>query len=577
MQKRWLIQPQLTDDTREQFPDLDPILLQLLVNRGLTETAVMREFLLPKYDEHLADGSRFRDMEKAVSRLRRALKDGESIALFGDYDVDGVSAVAVFALALRAVGAHNVETYIPDRYEEGYGLNKEAIQRLRDNGATLLLACDCGTSQREEIALADSLGMNVIVVDHHQPPPELPDAYAFLNPAFPEETYPTKNLCSTGVAWKVVQQLLRACQYGEGFIETPLPEGWEKILLDLVAVATVADMVPLVGENRTLTKYGLIMLKKGRRVGFRALAEVMRTPLSAVTAQTISFQIAPRLNAAGRLKHARSALTLLLTDSLDEARTIAAELNTTNQERQVVTDKLYQEALAQVPADPPLMVVAHGEGWTSGVIGLVAGKLKEAFYRPALAIGREGEKIVGSGRSIAGFDITKALHEARDYLARFGGHPMACGFTVQSAQALPSFVKVMQDIAARDLAQKDLTPEVTIDTTVPLRRIDWQLRLLIDQCAPFGAGSAEPTFATLNVELLDSTRVGPEGKHLRVHVRDRDGRDVMAIGFRMGERQDQFHIGQFIDCAYHVTERFWNGQRELTLQLVDLRPNKPTV
>lgn len=565
MQKRWHILPQLTDDTREQFPDLDPILLQLLVNRGLTETAVMREFLLPKYDEHLSDGSRFRDMEKAVGRISRALANGETIALFGDYDVDGISAVAVFALTLRALGGTKVCTYIPDRYEEGYGLNIDAIKRLREQGATLLIACDCGTSQLEEVATANGLGMDVIIVDHHQPPQTLPDAYAFLNPAFPEETYPTKNLCSTGVAWKVAQQLAK-----------PLPDGWEKWLLDLVAVATVADMVPLVGENRTLTKHGLLVLKKGRRVGFRALAEVMRTSLAVVTAQTISFQIAPRLNAAGRLKHARSALTLLLSDSLEEARAIAAELNTTNQARQVVTDKLYQEALAQVPSDLPMMVVAHGEGWTSGVIGLVAGKLKEAFYRPALAIGREGEKIVGSGRSIAGFDITKALHEARDYLARFGGHPMACGFTVQSARALPSFVKVMQEIAARDLAEKDLTPEITVDTTIPLRRVDWQLRLLVDQCAPFGVGSAEPTFATLNVELLDALRVGPEGKHLRVRVRDREGREVSAIGFRMGERQEQYQPGQYIDCAYHVTERFWNGQRELTLQLVDLRPNKPT-
>lgn len=576
MQKRWLIQPQLTDDTREQFPDLDPILLQLLVNRGLTEPSVMREFLLPKYDEHLVDGSRFQDMEKATTRIGTALKNKETIALFGDYDVDGVSAVAIFALTFRALAHEKFIPYIPDRYEEGYGLNKAAIQKLHDQGATLLLASDCGTSQVDEIAFANSLGMEVIVVDHHQQPKTLPAAYAFLNPAFPGSTYPTKNLCSTGVAWKVAQCLLRHVRYGADMLETPLPDGWEKWLLDLVAVATVADMVPLVGENRTLTKHGLLVLKKGRRVGFQALAEVMRTPLASVTAQTISFQIAPRLNAAGRLKHARSALTLLLTESLEEAKRIASELNVTNVERQVVTDKLYQEALAQVPKELPMMVVAHGEGWTSGVIGLVAGKLKEAYWRPALAIGREGEKIVGSGRSIAGFDITKALAEAQQYLARFGGHPMACGFTVQSLEALPPFVKTMQDIAARDLAEKDLTPEITVDTTIPLKRVDWQLRLLIDQCSPFGAGAPEPTFASMNVELIDAVRVGPDGKHLRVRMRDREGKEVSAIGFRMGERGDAFHAGQFIDCAYHVTERFWNGQRELTLQLVDLRPNKPS-
>lgn len=573
MEKRWTLLPDVPEDVRAGYGDLDPFLVRLLVNRGCASSEAARTFLSKTFDEHIHDPFLFRDMRKAVDRIIRALERNERILLYGDYDVDGVSALSILFLVLKALAASSVSVKIPDRFTEGYGLNERAVRQAAKNGMTLLILCDCGTSNAVEIALAHSLGIETIIVDHHQAPPELPQALAMLNPAFENETYPEKKLCSGGIAWKLATALLTATDYGHSRLEKPLPVGWEKWLLDLAALATVADLMPLVGENRAIVRHGLTVMKKTRHVGLQELSRVMNAPLSSVTTSTIGFQIAPRLNAAGRLEHAGDAFELLTTGDRDQAAFLARKLNAANSQRQRMTENAYREALEQVSAEqPPLLVVATGEGWSSGIIGLVAGRLKEAFHRPAIAIGGENGKLVGSGRSIAGLNITKALVEAGEHLEKFGGHPMACGFTVASKQALPLFVDAMRSIVARELDGADLRPELRIDAELSFHRLDWDLLSILSALEPYGVGVPAPVFVTRNARLLDVRRVGREGKHLRLRVAHGDDRIVPAIGFSLGGWADRLRPGDTIDCVYRVSLNEWNGQREIQLELADIQP-----
>lgn len=572
--KRWMFQAKPTEDLAKEFPQFSPLLLQLLANRGLSTRAEVEQFLRPSFDEHVHDPFLFRMMERAVDRLRRAIKEKEHIRLFGDYDVDGVSALAILFATLRDLAVDKVSVAIPDRYKDGYGLNEAAVRSAASDGVKLLLTCDCGTSNVQEVALAAELGIDVIIVDHHQQPQSLPDAYAMLNPALLYENYPWKKLCSGGVAFKLAVALLRREDYGKARLPKPLPHGWEKWLLDLVALATVADMMPLLGENRTLVKHGVTVLRKTRRVGLQALATVMDTPIEKVSAGSIGFQIAPRLNAAGRLKNARTAFDLLTTTNPERAAVLAAELQRTNQERQRLTETVFQEALGQLDGRiASKLLVAHGKGWSSGVIGLVAGKLKELFHRPVLAIGEEGGKLVGSGRSVAGFDITKALGESRKFLLKFGGHSMACGFTVLSPDHLEGFLASMSTIADRELSGDDLQPMLNVDAEISLNDITWALQEILDQLQPYGSAVPEPVFASRGLKVLQSEHVGRDGKHLRLRFVDPAQRVGRAIGFGWGEWAERLQTGELVDLAYHVAVNEWNGNRELQLTIVDIQPS----
>lgn len=573
MERRWVIAPPIDDALKTQFPDLDPVVLQLLYNRGRTTQALMDEFLMPDYSQDVHDPYLLRDMKKAIDRIVEAVEKKEKIMIFGDYDVDGVSSVSVLVWTFRDLHIPNVDVYLPDRYSEGYGLNIPAVEEFAKNGVSLLITCDCGTSNVAEIAKANELGIDVIVVDHHKKAPEVPKAFAILNPFFDEETYPEKKLCSTGIAFKLATALFQKLEYGKTLFEKPLPAGWEKWLLDLVAVATIADMMPILGENRTLVKHGLTVLKKSKRVGLKALSQVMGTPLEKISSGTIGFQIGPRLNAAGRLKHANAALQLLTTEDIPEALQLAQELNTTNTERQQVTQKLFAEALAQQPeGDVPALISAVGSGWPSGVVGLVAGRLKETFHRPALAIGRAGDKLVGSGRSVGSFDITAALVESKDYLEHFGGHPMACGFTLKSSDALEPFLASMRKIAERELTDLDRSPEQRIDALITLAQADWNLAETVERFDPFGLAAPEPIFATQNVQLSSLQRMGKDQKHLRLLLSE-NGATKKAVAFGFGEASAQWDPTLCYDVAYHVGVNEWNGNRELQLQIVDIRPS----
>lgn len=573
MQKRWLVQPSVTDDTRALFPDYHPLIVQLLINRGLTDPEQFASFLSHSYDEGLHDPFLFRDMQKAVERCIAAVMKNERVILYGDYDCDGVSSVSVLYETFKALGHNDIDVFIPDRYKEGYGLHTEVVERFAAEGAKLLICCDCGTTNVEQVAAAKAKGLDVIICDHHKPAETLPNADALLNPALFEEIYPEKTLCSTGVAYKLASALFQKSEYGAAFGMKPLTPGWEKWLLDLVALATVADMVPLQGENRVLVRHGLSVLRRGRRTGLRALATVMGTPLSRITTHVAAFHIAPRLNAAGRLKHADAAFQLLTTQDQNEAMRLARDLNAVNIERQKLTDAYFHEAIEQVPKENlPLLISAYGETWSSGVIGLIAGKLKEAFQRPALAIANQNGKLIGSGRSVAGFDITNALSRVSDRLEKFGGHAMACGFTLGGLEKLEPFLVSLRAVADEELAEKDLTPELTIDALLQLSQLDWDTLELVEKCAPFGVGSPEPLFATKDVEVAGLERVGQEGKHLRLRVVDAEGNRAHGIGFGKGALGEGLAEGAKVNIAYYLQANEWNGSRRLEIRIADVQP-----
>lgn len=570
MQRRWQIHPAITDDQRQAFADLPTMLVQLLINRGCTSMEDAEVLLHPDFATHVHDPLQFSGMEKAVERICCALSAHEKIRVFGDYDVDGISAVAVFLSLFRALNVTTADSYIPDRYAEGYGLNKGAVDAFAKDGVTLLITCDCGTSNAVEIARARKKGMDVIIVDHHKKAETVPEAFAILNPAFDDEPYPYHKLCSTAVAYKVAAAVLRKLQYGKGMLDTPLPDGWEKWLLDLVALATVADLMPLTGENRALVKYGLVVLKQTRRPGLAAMFASMTGDRQRITTATIGYQIAPRLNAAGRIKHATAALGLLMTDDAAEARRLAAELDQTNSERQGLTERLFTEALDQVPKDPlPTLLAVVGNDWPSGVVGLVAGRLKERYHRPSLAIGLAGGKLTGSGRSVTGFDITRALAEANKYLAHYGGHPLACGFTLSSVNTLEPFLAAMQRIAERELAGRDLSPVLLIDAQTTFAVADGKLVETAQRLEPFGMANGEPVFSTRDCTIRALERVGMDGKHLRLLLDDGSA-SRQAIGFGMGERAQAFAVGDRVVVAYHLSFNDWNGSRQLQLRLVDM-------
>lgn len=570
MNRKWNIRPTVPGNLLEKFPELEPILLQLLFARGIQEQPEIDAFLEPDYPRDVYDPFLFRDMRIAVERIARAITAKERIVVYGDYDADGVCASAVLVGTLKALGG-NVDVYIPFRETEGYGLNIAAVDELHNTGTTLIVTVDCGTTNAPEVAHAREYGIDVIVTDHHDEPSVMPSPVALINPELSRETYPEKHLSGTGVAYKVACALLTHTAYGAKLGMTALPTGWEKWLLDLVAIATVTDMVPMLGENRVLTSFGLSVLKKGRRIGIRALFTTMRSTLEETDEEVIGFQIGPRLNAAGRMQHASTAFELLTTTDRDEAMKLAAELSQKNTERQKITESIVQEALQQIGDSPTgALLYAVGTDWPAGVVGLVAGKLVERFNRPALVFTKAHGRYTGSGRSIDAFDITAALKQTADMLDRFGGHPQACGLSVKDGVDPRVLGVKLEDIARRALDHADVTPTVDIDAEVVLDDINWKLVEDVQRLAPFGMDAERPRFLARGVRVVAVDTVGKEGKHLRLHVSHATSEIRKTIGFRFGMWVERLKPGDSVDLVFEVGVNEWNGNREIELKLVDL-------
>ncbi len=567
----WRIAEPVPADVQQQFPELNPVVLQLLWNRGLRTQDAIDEFLNPDWGEDIHDPFAFTQMRTAVDRILKAISAKEKIVVHGDYDADGVCSSAVLSTTLTALGA-DVEVYLPHREREGYGLNLQTIQHLYDvHKATLVITCDCGTSNAAEVARATELGMDVIITDHHHEPAERPKALALINPQLKDSGYPFPHLAGSGVAFKVAQALLQSVPQEK--VNGMPKEGFEKWLLDYVAISTVTDFMPLLGENRSLVKYGLVVLRKSPRPGIRALAEAMSTRQETFDTTTIGFQIGPRLNAAGRMDHASTAYRLLVSTDLEEARAIAAALNQSNSERQKLTDTVVQQARKAIGAVMPerRLLAAVGEGWPVGIVGLVAGKLTDEFSRPVLVMSKHGTEVVGSGRSIPQYDITDGLLRHKKLLTRFGGHAGACGFTLPEGNA-QAFVEGMEQDAAQRLSEDDLRKTVNVDAVVSLPDVSWDLLQIIEQLEPFGEDNPKPLFLCKGMTVTELQPVGKDGKHLRIVVNHvvPEPRKFIAFGGGATYGKD-LTVGDKVDAVFTVDRNEWNGTAELQLKVVGLQ------
>jgi single-stranded-DNA-specific exonuclease len=544
-----------------RFPDLPPLVVQLLLNRKIKEPLAAQDFLAAR-----ATGDnpfRLKGMNAAVTRLSGALRHEERIAVYGDFDTDGVTATALLVQTLLALGAQ-VEPYIPHRVDEGYGLNLDALRHLYRRGVRLVITVDCGIRSVHEVREA-SRGLDLIVTDHHSVGDELPPALAVINPKQADCPYPFKKLAGVGVAFKLAQALLRVQRKKIADLTMT-----EDALLDLVALGTVADMVPLLGENRALVRRGLDALNEPNRPGVEALMADAGLRRGDVDATAIGFRLGPRLNAAGRIDTAMLAYQLLASPDPLETRELAAKLGKLNQRRQELTEQTVDAATDQVLADDPqaYLYVAASEKFEPGIVGLAASRLTEAFYRPSVVV-ELGEGVShGSCRSIPEFDITKALDQCQDLLQRHGGHRAAAGFTV-ATDKLDDLRRCLQDIAARQLAGIELKPVLAIDAELPLEEVDWATHALLSQIEPCGMENLQPVLLSHGVEVRDRRAIGKEQKHLKLALRDGRGAAWDAVFFRQGDLLGK--IPDRIDVAYRLESNEWNHRKRLQLNIQDLR------
>jgi single-stranded-DNA-specific exonuclease len=516
----------------------------VLVRRGFTDPAAAQAFLAGEQPPH--DPFLLGDMALACERIRAAVADGRPICVHGDYDVDGISATALAVLLLRELGAE-VDWHLPSRFEEGYGVSRDTLARLADEGCGLVLTVDCGITAVEEVAEAKARGLEVIVTDHHRQAETLPDCPIVATR--PSE-YPFPELCGTGVVYKLGQAL-----FG---VESDVP----KRHLDLVALATIADVVPLLDENRALAIAGLRALARTQKPGLQALMRAAGVDPATVDAGACGFRLGPRINAAGRLGHPRAALELLLTDDKEEARRLADTLEDLNRERQAVEQRIFREAVAQVESWSPeqqarCAYAVHGD-WNEGVVGIVASRLVERFNRPVIVLSAKEDEWKGSGRSIPAFDLHASLAHSAGALERWGGHRAAAGLSLKP-DAYDAFVEQWTAYAESELSEEELSPRLQIDAIVPRgTRLTLELCAELARLAPFGLGNPEVTLLAPGCELGDVATVG-EGKHLRYRVR-RDGSDAgSAIHFGAGGRLDSYRVGGRRDVAFRLTENRWNG------------------
>ena len=560
--KRWLVSATVTPQANEALAAFSPIMRQVLFNRGYATDATARAYLRAEAN---FDPSPFQmtGIMTTVERVRYALDHNEPIAIYGDYDVDGVTATALLVQALRALG-WNVRGYIPNRFDEGYGLNKEALSALQADGVKLVISVDCGIRSPDETSHARAIGLDLIISDHHQPAEgDLPMAFAVINPKQVGDLYPDKDLAGVGVAYKIVQALLDS-------IGTP-EEGFQADdLLDLVALGTVADLAPLVGENRILVRKGLQKLCETKRQGLFSLAAVSDLPLSRITATSIGFTLGPRLNAAGRLESALAAFDLLTTTDVKIAGDLAQQLNVQNHQRQEITRKIQAEAEAIALADDPtadLFFAVHPD-FNAGVVGLAAARLVETYYRPAVVGQISAETTRCSCRSIPEFHITKALDQCKDLLIRHGGHAAAAGFTVRN-ENLEALKARLKSLAMEQLRDRDLRQTLTADTEVPLSDLKPELLKHLEYLQPTGYGNPEAVFVSRDVRITNSRTVGAESKHLKLVVTD--GRVTFdAIGFRLGHLRSELPLR--VDVLYTFESNEFNGRSYLQLNLKDVKP-----
>ena len=567
--RRWIMPLPLSEDTVAALAGsvgLPEDVCRVLLRRGIDSSDEARSFLRP----HLASVHSPFDlpaMQAAVERVERALAGDEKILVHGDYDADGMSAAALLTLGLRELGGR-VEPFVPHRTRDGYDLSDAGIRRATEVEASLILTADCGVTAADAVSKATSVGIDVVITDHHRPAGEIPRAIAVVDPMLPSSRYPFRDLAGVGVAFKLLSAL-----FERAGAEAPSLNQH----LDLVALGTVADQMPLIGENRVLVRAGLRALERTRKPGLRALlASAGLQPDRRIEAEDISFRLAPRLNSVGRMEEADAGLRLLLADEEREAERLADHLERQNAERRLTDTRVFEEAMKQARSrvrDDDRAVVLWGDDWHPGVLGIVASRLVESYHRPSIVISFDGDVGRGSGRSTGGFHLFNALQECEPLLERFGGHRMAAGLTVRR-ERVEELAERLQEMARQDLADREPVQELRLDLEVPVERLGDDLLRGLGHLAPFGSGNPTPILLVRDVALDRAARVGNDGGHLRFQL-VAEGRRVPAIAFGMGRRLAEARSSERADVALEIAENSWNGRREVQARVLDFRPSEP--
>ncbi|MEO4004109.1 single-stranded-DNA-specific exonuclease RecJ [Flavobacterium sp. CAU 1735] len=562
---RWTLKPNPNPHKTKQLAaelGVTPLIASLLVQRGVETFEEARAFFRPAF-EHLHDPYLMQDMDKAVARIETAIAAGENILVFGDYDVDGTTAVALMSSYLRSYYP-NVATYIPDRYAEGYGVSFMGIDFAEDNGFTLIIALDCGIKSIDKVEYATQKGIDFIICDHHRPGDELPEAIAVLDPKRQDCNYPYKELCGCGVGFKLIQAL--SAKRGQRLLDL-IP------YLDLVATAIAADIVPITGENRVLAKFGLEVINKNPRPGIKALIKNVKKQELTIT--DVVFIIAPRINAAGRIKHGNHAVALLTEFDLKQAEEFAGQIETFNADRKDLDKQITKEALKQIETNGEqerFTTVVYQEDWHKGVIGIVASRLTEVYYRPTLVFTKSGDKLAASARSVKDFDVYNALEACSDYLEQFGGHMYAAGLTLKESD-LESFKQQFEKVVANTITPDLLVPEISIDAEIDFSDIDDKLIRILKQFEPFGPENMTPVFITRN--LTDTgygKAIGQDEEHLRLFVKQQsDEQGYAAIGFGLAKKIGLTHNRKHFDAVFSIDENEWNGTVSVQLRLRDIK------
>ena len=564
--KRWLIPERIPVAIEMALSDYPPVLRQILYNRGYTTSDAARQFLMAEAPEN-TDPFKISGVSEAVKRIETAIQNQEQIAIYGDYDADGVTATALLVSFLSGAGAQ-VKGYIPNRFDEGYGLNNEALKALASDGTSLVITVDCGIRSPEEARYAKELGLDLIISDHHHPGSELPEALAVINPRQAHDNYPEKNLSGVGLAYKLASAIEQSL-LAQGDV---LPEEYQSAnQLDLVALGTIADMVPLIGENRWLVRQGLDKIRKPKRQGLLSLMGAASLRSTNITATDIGFALGPRLNAAGRLDTALTAFRLLTTKNVAEASELAQLLEIQNRERQEITREIQSRAeqIALADKEPGFLLFAADPDFNSGVVGLVASRLTEAHYRPAIVAQKGPEFTRGSCRSIPEFHITEALDHCADLLEHHGGHAAAAGFTVRN-ESLQELVSRLQVIAENALAESDLSPTLNADMEIPLRDLKPEILDYLEWLQPTGQSNPQAVFVSRDLKIVRSRTVGQDGNHLKFTVTD-GFITYDAIAFRLGAWHDK--MPDLVDLLYTFETNEYNGRKYLQLNVRDLHPS----
>ncbi len=577
---RWRLKEKAPEEFFKQFPEFSEITLQLLWDRGLKTQSQIDEFFNPDYEQDLHDPFLLSGMEKAVRRIFQAAKKKEPIAIFADYDADGVCGAVILETALQILGIENIEVYIPDRYQEGYGLNKAALEKLAQKKINLILTVDCGISDLEEVKLAKKLKQQVIICDHHHVPKKIPPALVVIDPHQTKDKYPFKDLSGAGVAFKLASALFSKSQQ----IGIKIPLGWEKNFLDLVALSTVADCMPLLGENRTLVKYGLYVLAKTKRLGLQELMRVARLEptfekdeiKTNLDTYSLGFILAPRLNAAARVDHANLAYRLLKSQSLDEAAFLAQELDKKNLQRQKITERLVKQIESRIAdkikSDTHFVLVEADKSWPVGIVGLAASKICEKYHRPTIIFGQSGSYFRGSARSIYAFNIIEAISCCAPFLHEFGGHPGAAGLALEENK-LNVFEEEINKLARKQLKIEDLVPVLEIDAEIKSEEINWEFFDQLVKFAPFGEKNEQPVFCLRNLKIENIRLVGAQNQHLKMELKsEEDNKIFKAIGFNLAKNNNlELLKDDKVDIAFELLADQWNGTRKLQLKIIDIK------